>query len=523
MATTSKEAAAGLIGGLYTIDFTQPLAHVAPPLAAFAAHRSGLTGYMAVSVQRGWPVRVRALGRHGGLRHPRTSCRLWRTAPAAMPNGTIGYFIICPAPPGPSLLATLRPWPEAELTDFVLKAHGARVGRVAGPDGDASCDPGGQPVPSGAAYAGDAGLRLGHAPRLPPAQLDGTTLLRGMPAGRAGRRADRRRRLRLGRPHGDAGAGQKPRWKACRTTKSCGASWISGATPPWSATIACHRAWSTWCAACWPMTRSIGRRRRCWPTPPPPARAGSQRGPPAGRNGRSTWAGRRRWTARMLAHAMVRAPEIAGPMLRNGTIDRWLRRGVGDVAARRVHRRGRAPAGRRCLGSGRPGRRPAHHPCGRDPRPRGPTGVAPFGDLAGWAGQRPGPCAQPCAGAGGRPGGDRHRPCGERLGRTAGKRRGRGGGTVRGYGNPPLVHRGAQWDGSLAAVLPPEPARPLRVACHRPGLGDPFVGPVASLGGERRPGTAGATSRWSTARSPCSSKHVATSAWTWTSAGWPGR
>ena len=50
---------------------------------------------------------------------------------------------------------------------------------------------------------------------------------------------------------------------------------------------------------------------------------------------------------------------------------------------------------------------------------------------------------------------------------------------------------GPQRDGSLAAVLPPESARPLRVACHRPGLGDPFVGPVASLGGERRPGTAG--------------------------------
>ena len=43
--------------------------------------------------------------------------------------------------------------------------------------------------------------------------------------------------------------------------------------------------------------------------------------------------GQAAWTARMLAHAMVRAPEIAGPMLRNGTIDRWLRRGVGDVAA----------------------------------------------------------------------------------------------------------------------------------------------------------------------------------------------
>jgi hypothetical protein len=41
--------------------------------------------------------------------------------------------------------------------------------------------------------------------------------------------------------------------------------------------------------------------------------------------------GQQAWTARMLAHTLHRSPEIGGPMLRNGTIDRWLRRGVGDA------------------------------------------------------------------------------------------------------------------------------------------------------------------------------------------------
>ncbi len=83
---------------------------------------------------------------------------------------------------------------------------------------------------------------------------------------------------------------------------------------------------------------------------------------------------------------MQRSPEVAGPMLRNGTIDRWLRRG-----RRRRHAAAAIDEATRC-GTRRcwrrmVGRRDADHPRDRHPRPGGAAGLAAHGDLAGRAGR----------------------------------------------------------------------------------------------------------------------------------------
>ncbi len=111
---------AGLIGGLYSIDFTQRLEGAAPAATAFVAMANGQSGFMAVQVARGWPARARALSALAGP-PARNLLSPLAHGPAATPSGDIGYFVICPAPPGPSLEATLRPWSETELIEAVLK------------------------------------------------------------------------------------------------------------------------------------------------------------------------------------------------------------------------------------------------------------------------------------------------------------------------------------------------------------------------------------------------------------------
>ncbi len=113
-------SSATLIGGIYSIDFAQPMAEAAPPGPAFAANAPGVDRCMAVPVRRGWPARARALSALAGLQDAHLLSPLAH-GPAPLPDGEVGYFVICPAPPGPSLLATLRPWPETELIERFVK------------------------------------------------------------------------------------------------------------------------------------------------------------------------------------------------------------------------------------------------------------------------------------------------------------------------------------------------------------------------------------------------------------------
>ena len=116
----------GLIGGLYRVAFNEVLPNVAPPLTAYAAYgeRATDTGLMAVSVARGWPARARVLTALTGAAVPNLITPVAHGA-AQLPSGEGGYFIICPAPQGASLQATLRAWNETELLQNLLRPAAA--------------------------------------------------------------------------------------------------------------------------------------------------------------------------------------------------------------------------------------------------------------------------------------------------------------------------------------------------------------------------------------------------------------
>ena len=140
MASSSVE----LIGGVYGIDFARPLEGVASPGAAFTAEAGSHSGFMAVPVLRGAPARARTLAVLAGLAEAHLLSPLAH-GPASRPGREAGYFVICPAPPGPSLLATLRPWSETELIEHVVKRpHSSwpvcrRAGLPIGPSARTTC------------------------------------------------------------------------------------------------------------------------------------------------------------------------------------------------------------------------------------------------------------------------------------------------------------------------------------------------------------------------------------------------
>ena len=110
-----------MIGTHYEVDPAHPLPDAGGGIPAFAAidRRGGTRPLMALRVDRHAPARPRALhaltapidGLLGPLAHG--------TGPA--PEGGEAGYVICPAPTGPSLAATLRVWPEAAILDQVLR------------------------------------------------------------------------------------------------------------------------------------------------------------------------------------------------------------------------------------------------------------------------------------------------------------------------------------------------------------------------------------------------------------------
>ncbi len=110
----------GLIGGIYGVDFGHTLEGAADPLSPFVAQGGGQMSVMAIPVARGWPARARVLSALAGT-SIRNLLGPLAHGPAVMPSGDTGYFVIAPAPPGPSLQATLRAWPEAELIEQLVK------------------------------------------------------------------------------------------------------------------------------------------------------------------------------------------------------------------------------------------------------------------------------------------------------------------------------------------------------------------------------------------------------------------
>ncbi|HEX5325108.1 MAG TPA: hypothetical protein VFW75_00430, partial [Acetobacteraceae bacterium] len=120
------------IAGRYVVDPARPLTGAGGGLPAFAAaDLAGQTAaaLMAVQVERRRPPRALALqaletpieGVLAPLAH----------GPAPAPGGAPGYYLIAPAPPGPPLAARLRPWPEHELLEQVLRPAARSLDRLA--------------------------------------------------------------------------------------------------------------------------------------------------------------------------------------------------------------------------------------------------------------------------------------------------------------------------------------------------------------------------------------------------------
>ena len=399
---------AGLIGGLYEIDFTQTLPGAADQSAMRSPHAAGrTTGTMAVQVARGWPMRARELGALGG-RSLRTCSPRWRMGRPPCPPATPATSSSARHPPAPPSPPPSAPWPEAELIEHVLKPACPGPG---GPAGQAIDPPGHPPrqcVP-GCPWSWPSRSDAPGPPRPPATSQAGSS--------------------RLARPHATPPAGATApspmtctRWAPCW---SC-SHW---AATPWqdlSDEAALlrkleHGSYAALAGAHPPAPRDRRPRARHAggrSGPSPVARLAGHAGRGQGQADRrpahtarpAPDRGRRRLrltTARGLAYALGRDQAGGrGGACATDVVDRWLRRGLGDALcaghleeAVRI-RDAQAAAGNdqadpaliMCRGSAYSIR-------------RRPTRVAIAAAL--WP-RRPGPCA-----------GSRHAPCAGQLGTLA--------------------------------------------------------------------------------------------------------
>ncbi len=328
MADRVPASSAALIAEQYSVDVHRPL----PPiggLAAFGAtnQRSGLAELMAVQVSRPLPLRARALQVLSvpieGLLTPIAH----GTVPVPGPDDA--YYVICPAPPGPSLAASLRVWPEPELLERVLRPmalvleqlhargmthRGIRLDNLFQRRA-------GEPVVLGPAWAGPPALAQ-------PSVFEPPYSAMCLPVGRGdGSAADDVYSLgvvllclALGRvPHAGLGEGALLRRKL--EIGSLAALAGDERLPPIIGDLVRG------------MLAEDPEHR-----PPPlllldPSSARGRRvaaRPPRRAQRPLVLAGQENWSARSLAHAMAVEPDQALHALRNGTIVQWLRRGLGD-------------------------------------------------------------------------------------------------------------------------------------------------------------------------------------------------
>jgi eukaryotic-like serine/threonine-protein kinase len=110
-----------LIADRYAVLLTQPMPGAGGGLPAFSAkdRQTGDTALIAIQIRRDTPPRARVLQ---ALNSPIDGVLTpLAHGPAAAPRGEAGYFVVCPAPPGPPLAGHLRAWPEAALITCVLR------------------------------------------------------------------------------------------------------------------------------------------------------------------------------------------------------------------------------------------------------------------------------------------------------------------------------------------------------------------------------------------------------------------
>lgn len=319
-----------LIADRYAVLLAQPMPEAGGGLPTFAAkdRQTGDAALIAIQVRRDMPPRAHALqmltGQIDGLLMPLAH------GPAPGLRNEAGYFVVCPAPPGPPLTGRLRPWPEAALIAHALRPIALALEKIAARGvthrgirlNNVFEGQRGQPLVLGAAWAappamhqptlfeppysamchpagrGDGNiaddvyalgvllltLALG---RLPLAELDDTTILR--------------RKLEQGSHGALAGDERLP-------------PIISDLVRGMLAEDPEHRPTPTLL-----LDPGVARSRRVAARPPRRA----QRALPIGDIAV--------WDARTLAYALAAEPEHGTSALRGGAAVQWLRRSLGDA------------------------------------------------------------------------------------------------------------------------------------------------------------------------------------------------
>ncbi len=320
-----------LIADRYAVLLAQPMPEAGGGVPAFAVkdRQSGDTALIAVQVRRDLPPRARALQNLAvpidGVMTPLAY------GPAPGPRGEAGYFVVCPAPPGPPLTGHLHPWPEAALIAHVLRPIALALEKLAARGvthrairlDNVFAGPRGQSLVLGCAWAAPAAM---HQPALfeppysamchPVARGDGsiaddvyalgvlllTLALGRLPLADLDDTAILRRKLELG-THGALVGDERlpPR--------------IADLVRGMLAEDPEHRPTPTLLT-----DPGVARSRRVAARPPPRA----QRALPVGSIAV--------WDSRTLAYAVATDAEQGIAALRSGATVQWLRRGLGDSA-----------------------------------------------------------------------------------------------------------------------------------------------------------------------------------------------
>ncbi len=329
--TASAGASSGLIALEYAVDATRPLHGAGGGLATFAArhHTTAKSDLIAVQVRPGWPPRAGALAQLAAATIPGLLLPLAH-GPGPAANGGEAYYVICRPPPGPSLAAPGRSWSEQELIDLVLRPVAAALEglrakgithRAIRPDNLFSAGPG-EPAVLGCAWASPPGC-------LQPAVFEPPYSGMCLPAGRGeGTIADdvyalgvTLLTLALGRlPLADLDDIAMIRRKL--DVGSFAALTGDARVPPMLGDL----------------LRGMLAEDPAHRTPPSmlldPAAARQRRlaARPARRATRPLQVlAMPAWDARGLAFAVAVQPEEGARLLRNGAVDDWLRRYLGDT------------------------------------------------------------------------------------------------------------------------------------------------------------------------------------------------
>ncbi len=332
-ASTSGPDAGSLVAGLFRIDFDHSLTDAAGGQPAFAAHAeatAGLGTLMAVRVQPGLPARPRALAALAAVPIANLLVPLGH-GPARMPSGEMGYFVICPAPQGQPLSATQDPWSEHDLIEHLLKPAASVLRemqarsvthRAIRPDNLFRAGPRDY-VTFGCAWAAPPAYRQ-------TALLEPPYVAACLPAGRGdGTIADDI--YALGVVMAMLALGQDPMAgmddeAIIRRKLDVGS---------YTAVVGAQRMPVAIAELVRGMLADDPEHR---PSPallsdPMAARARRIAARPPRRAQRPIEVGQAEiWTARTLAHAILREPEQGAALLRTGVVEAWLRRSIGDTA-----------------------------------------------------------------------------------------------------------------------------------------------------------------------------------------------